>query len=114
MEVGPPVVGRGTRSCSLYSPPITILSTASARVKPTLLARRTFQGDRWPGIESLFVPGREILLAEGPRDVLGFLTDISERERSDIASRALKRILRNHTSARRAQEFEEIRQQVAA
>ena len=67
---------------------------------------------RWPGIENFFVPGREILLAEGPKEVLGFLTDISEQERSDIASRALKRVLRDHTSGRRAQELEEILQQV--
>ena len=70
--------------------------------------------DCWPGIESFFIPGREILLAKGPREVLGFLTDIPEQERNDIASRALQRVLRDHTSARRAQELEEILQQVAA
>ena len=69
---------------------------------------------RWPGIENFFVPGREILLLEGDKDVLGFLTDVSERESSDIASRALKRVLRDHNSARRARQLEEILQQVAA
>ena len=48
--------------------------------------------------------------------MLGFLTDVSEQESSeqssDIASRALKRVLRDHTSARRAQQLEEILQQV--
>ncbi len=89
-----------------YSPSVRLFE-AAACATPII-------SDRWPGIESLFVPGREILLAEGPKDVLGFLTDISEQERSDIASRALKRVLRDHTSARRAQELEEILQQVAA
>ena len=60
--------------------------------------------DRCPGIENFFVPGREILLAEGAKDVLGFLTEVSEQESGDIASRALKRVLRDHTSARRAQQ----------
>jgi spore maturation protein CgeB len=89
-----------------YSPSVRLFE-AAACATPII-------SDRWPGIESLFVPGREILLAEGPKDVLGFLTDISEQERSDIASRALKRVLRDHTSVRRAQELEEILQQVAA
>jgi spore maturation protein CgeB len=89
-----------------YSPSVRLFEAAACGA-PII-------SDRWPGIESYFVPGREILLAEGPKDVLGFLTSLSERERSDIASRALKRVLRDHTSARRAQELEEILQQVAA
>ena len=89
-----------------YSPSVRLFE-AAACATPII-------SDRWPGIESFFVPGREILLAEGPKEVLGFLTGISEQERSDIASRALKRVLRDHTSARRAQELEQILQQVAA
>jgi spore maturation protein CgeB len=87
-----------------YSPSVRLFE-AAACAAPII-------SDHWPGIESFFVPGREILLAEGPKEVLGFLTDISEQERSNIASRALERVLRDHTSARRAQELEEILQQV--
>jgi spore maturation protein CgeB len=87
-----------------YSPSVRLFEAAACGV-PII-------SDRWPGIESFFVPGRESLLAEGPKKVLGFLSDISEQERSDIASRALKRVLRDHTSSRRAQELEEILQQV--
>jgi spore maturation protein CgeB len=89
-----------------YSPSVRLFE-AAACATPII-------SDRWPGIESFFVPGREILLAEGPKEVLGFLTGISDQERSDIASRALKRVLRDHTSARRAQELEGILQQIAA
>jgi spore maturation protein CgeB len=87
-----------------YSPSVRLFE-AAACAAPVI-------SDCWPGIESFFVPGREILLAEGPKEVLGYLSDISEQERSDIASRALKRVLRDHTSGRRAQELEEILQQV--
>ncbi len=89
-----------------YSPSVRLFEAAACGA-PII-------SDRWPGIESFFVPGREILLAKGAKEVLGFLTDVSEQESSDIASRALKRVLRDHTSARRAQELEEILQQVAA
>jgi spore maturation protein CgeB len=89
-----------------YSPSVRLFE-AAACATPII-------SDRWPGIEGVFVPGREILVAEGPKDVLRFLNDISEQKRSDIASRALKRVLRDHTSARRAQELEGILQQIAA
>jgi spore maturation protein CgeB len=89
-----------------YSPSVRLFEAAACGT-PII-------SDCWPGIESFFVPDREILLAKGPKEVLGFLSNISEQERSDIASRALKRVLRDHTSARRAQQLEEILQQVAA
>jgi spore maturation protein CgeB len=89
-----------------YSPSVRLFEAAACGT-PII-------SDRWPGIESFFVPGREILLAEGAKEMLGFLTDLSEQESSEIASRALKRVLRDHTSARRAQELEAILQQVAA
>jgi spore maturation protein CgeB len=62
--------------------------------------------DRWPGIESLLVPGREILLASSAHEVLAVLRDIGEDERLEMAARARARILAEHTAAHRAEELE--------
>ena len=62
--------------------------------------------DRWPGLESLLVPGREILLAETPAEVLHLLQDLPDDERRAVGERARQRILSGHTSAHRAAELE--------
>jgi spore maturation protein CgeB len=62
--------------------------------------------DRWPGIDSIFTPDTELILASGPADVLRVLHDVSEDERRAIGERARKRVLAEHTSAHRAEQFE--------
>ncbi|VWX63231.1 conserved hypothetical protein [Burkholderiales bacterium 8X] len=62
--------------------------------------------DRWTGIESLLVPGREIFLADSPDEVLRLLKALPEEERRAVGERARERILREHTAAHRAQELE--------
>jgi spore maturation protein CgeB len=62
--------------------------------------------DRWSGIETLFVPGREIVLADGTGDVLNLLREVREDERLRMAERARKRILAEHTAAHRARQLE--------
>jgi spore maturation protein CgeB len=62
--------------------------------------------DQWPGIETIFTPSTEILLVTTARDVVHVLREISEEKRRDIASRARKRILSDHTPDRRAQQLE--------
>ena len=62
--------------------------------------------DVWPGIESLFVPEREILLADSPADVAGYLTRLPAKELSAIGERARKRVLAEHTAAHRAEALE--------
>jgi spore maturation protein CgeB len=58
--------------------------------------------DRWAGLETLFVPGREIVLADSAADVLKVLRDMAEDERLAMAERARRRILAEHTAAHRA------------
>ena len=62
--------------------------------------------DRWPGLETLLVPGREILLASRGEDVLAVLRGFGEEERLQLAARARTRILAEHTAAHRARQLE--------
>jgi len=61
--------------------------------------------DRWEGIETLFAPGREIVLADGPAEVLAVLRGMDEDERRALADRARARILAEHTAAHRAEQL---------
>lgn len=63
--------------------------------------------DVWPGLESFFEPGREILLAQDTDDVLAAL-DLSDTELDRIARAARQRTLTEHTSDHRAAELVEI------
>ena len=58
--------------------------------------------DRWDGIETFFTPGEEILLVDGPDDVLAALE--SDGRRIGAAARA--RVLAEHTPERRAEQLE--------
>src|SRR5690606_10461611 len=60
--------------------------------------------DVWPGLESFFEPGREILLARDAKDVLAAL-DLSDAELTRIARAARERTLAEHTSDCRADEL---------
>jgi spore maturation protein CgeB len=59
--------------------------------------------DPWPGIETVFVPGEEILLAESRADVLRLLDGISDGERERIGAAARRRVLAEHTADRRVE-----------
>jgi spore maturation protein CgeB len=61
--------------------------------------------DRWPGLEALFRPDEEILVAASPRDVLAALA-IPEAQRRRIAANGRRRVLAQHTALRRSGELE--------
>ncbi|HSG41184.1 MAG TPA: glycosyltransferase [Thermoanaerobaculia bacterium] len=62
--------------------------------------------DIWPGLDSFFKIGEEILTARTASDVLQYLRDIPEHERRALGERARARVLREHTAAHRAEELE--------
>jgi spore maturation protein CgeB len=62
--------------------------------------------DAWSGLETVFEPGREILLATSPDEVLRHLRDLKEARRRTIAAAARARVLSAHTAAHRALELE--------
>jgi spore maturation protein CgeB len=61
--------------------------------------------DRWPGLDQLFEPGREIVLADDAAAVLATLRG-SQADRLVIAAAARARVLAAHTADRRAEELE--------
>jgi spore maturation protein CgeB len=62
--------------------------------------------DAWDGLDTLFVPGKEILLAKEPQTVLGALLGLSEDDRRHMAAAARQRALLEHTADHRAAELE--------
>jgi spore maturation protein CgeB len=81
-----------------YSPSIRLFE-AAACATPIV-------SDYWPGLESIFRPDEEILVAESAEDVLRFLRDIPGERRSQIGWNARRRVLREHTARHRVEALE--------
>jgi spore maturation protein CgeB len=62
--------------------------------------------DVWDGLDTLFDPGREIVLAQGSDAVLAMLGDVDEGRRQAMAAAARRRILAAHSAEHRAEELE--------
>jgi spore maturation protein CgeB len=62
--------------------------------------------DVWEGIESIFTPGEEILLAQSADQALEWIRGMSDHERLALGERARRRVLAEHTAARRAAQLE--------
>jgi spore maturation protein CgeB len=58
--------------------------------------------DRWEGLDQLFVPGREIILADGSDEVVAALAT----DATSLGAAARERTLAAHSSAHRAAELE--------
>jgi spore maturation protein CgeB len=64
--------------------------------------------DEWTGLSQFLTPNEEILLPADEKEAAEILVSLSDAERISIGQRARDRILAEHTSARRALEFEQI------
>jgi spore maturation protein CgeB len=62
--------------------------------------------DYWEGLDTFLQIDKEILIAESCRDVLSLVRDLDDRELQRIAQHARERVLSEHSSQRRAEEFE--------
>jgi spore maturation protein CgeB len=62
--------------------------------------------DSWEGIETLFEPGLEILIAGSAAEVLRWVRDTPDKERRALGERGRARVLAEHTAAHRAAELE--------
>lgn len=81
-----------------YSPSVRLFEAAACGA--------TIASDNWPGLESFFTPGREILLATGTDDIVRYLNTYADSELRRIGRASRDRVLAAHTSDVRAQEFE--------
>jgi spore maturation protein CgeB len=64
--------------------------------------------DSWQGLDTFFLPGKEILIPSSDEDVIQYVTKLSETERRKIGHRAQERVLAEHTAEKRAIQFENI------
>lgn len=63
--------------------------------------------DPWDGLDSLFQPDHEILIAHSSRQVLEWIRDLPEERRRTIGKNAQRRVLAEHTAEHRAQTLHE-------
>jgi spore maturation protein CgeB len=81
-----------------YSPSVRLFEAAACGC--------TILSDFWPGIGSILKVGDEVLLTESGDEVIHLLEDMEEAEAQRIGRRARERVLSEHSSDRRAQQFE--------
>lgn len=81
-----------------YSPSVRLFEAAACAA--------TIVSDNWPGLETFFAPGAEVLLATGSDDVVRYISDYEPGELRRIGRAARERVLAGHTSDIRAGEFE--------
>ncbi len=87
-----------------WSPSVRLFEAASCAT-PVI-------SDKWDGIESLFEPGREIMLADTADEVVARLSSGEDGAALGVAAR--ERILAAHTAAHRARELERHIEEAAA
>lgn len=81
-----------------FSPSVRLFEAAACGV-PII-------SDSWPGLDTVFAPDREILIAQNTEDVLRILRGTTPAKRNAIAAAARQRVLSEHTAAHRAKELE--------
>lgn len=81
-----------------FSPSVRLFEAAASGV-PII-------SDRWPGIETVFAPSSEILIADSAYEVVEIVSGMSEDQRLGIAEKARCRVLRDHAPDHRARQLE--------
>lgn len=85
-----------------FSPPTRIFEAAGAGACVIT--------DRWSGIEDFFAPGREVLVAAGAQEIVGYLRTVSAATALGIGDNMRQRALRDHTYQLRAGQVDSILQ----
>jgi spore maturation protein CgeB len=91
-------VTRAQMRAAGWSPSVRLFEAAACAV-PVI-------SDRWEGLDQIFTPGEEILVADSPDDVIHHLTETGEDKRLAIGERARARVLAEHTAERRCEQLE--------
>jgi spore maturation protein CgeB len=69
--------------------------------------------DAWDGLEDFLTPSEEVLLPSDEYDMVKILTEMPDEQRARMGRRARERILVEHTSAHRAEEFERVMERLS-
>ena len=83
-----------------YSPSVRLFEAAACG-SPII-------SDRWAGLDGVFAPGAEILIADEAGQVLAALLDMPETRRLAMAEAARQRVAKEHGSDKRAAELEQL------
>lgn len=89
-----------------YSPSVRLFEAAACGV-PII-------SDAWTGLETVFVPGVELLVANDTADVTRHLASLTAERRQQLGASARARVLREHTASHRAATLEVLILQVRA
>jgi spore maturation protein CgeB len=81
-----------------FSPSVRLFEAAACAV-PVI-------SDAWPGLDSIFRPGKEIIIVEAAHQVTQLLQELPEDRRRGIAAAARSRLLLDHTPDHRAKQLE--------
>lgn len=81
-----------------YSPSVRLFEAAACGTP--------IASDYWPGLESIFEIGSEILVAQSSSDILRLLREMPAAELRAIGNKARARVLAEHTAERRACQLE--------
>jgi spore maturation protein CgeB len=92
-------VTRASMTVAGYAPSVRLFEAAACGV-PII-------SDSWPGLDTLFTPGEEIVIARTAADTLAALDGMDERARQQLGQAARQRVLQAHTAAHRAAELEQ-------
>lgn len=82
-----------------YSPSVRLFEAAACAA--------TIVSDNWPGLDTFFTPGKEILLPLDRTDVTRYISDYDDSELRRIGRAARERVLAVHSNRERALEFEQ-------
>ncbi|OHB56632.1 MAG: glycosyltransferase [Planctomycetes bacterium GWF2_50_10] len=69
--------------------------------------------DYWPGLEMIFEPEKEILVANDSDDVQRYMTEMTAASLEKIAANALAKVIKHHNSTQRAGQLIDYYRQIA-
>jgi spore maturation protein CgeB len=81
-----------------YSPSVRLFEAAACGA--------AIVSDSWPGLETFFRIGEEILVAEDSAQIISFLKHMEDAGLRRLGDLGRERVLAEHTSSKRAEEFE--------
>jgi spore maturation protein CgeB len=99
-------ITRADMICMGYSPSVRLFEAAACGT-PII-------SDWWTGLDTIFVPGRHVLVARSASDVLCYLHELPDRVRTQLAADARRHVLAHHTAAHRALALENYVEEVGA